>query len=123
MVGKLEKRGIYWCKARIFWDYYLGYRILLTLWQQNLHYSRDLVIFEGFPNLLPTLNSALSHTYTALHCVHIRRSHVLDLFNGSDHPCCPVPCDRGPVPASIPQWCQHVEKVSGPENTPEHPNL
>ena len=21
------------------------------------------------------------------------------------------------------QWCQHVEKVSGPENTSEHPNL
>ena len=24
---------------------------------------------------------------------------------------------------SKPQWCQHVEKVWGPENTSEHPNL
>ena len=39
-------RGFFWCEARIFWDYHLGYRILLTLWQQSLHYSRDLVLLD-----------------------------------------------------------------------------
>ena len=33
MDGKLMIRGFFWCEARIFWDYLLGYRILLTLWQ------------------------------------------------------------------------------------------
>ena len=51
MVGKLEKRGICWCKARIFCDYYLEYRILLTLWQQSLHYSQDLVVIFAQPLL------------------------------------------------------------------------
>ena len=56
MVGKHEKRGICWCKARIFWDYYLGYTILLTLWQQSFHYSRDLVLFNGFSSYHPIQN-------------------------------------------------------------------
>ena len=30
MVGKLKKGGFFWCKARIFWDYHLGYRIFLN---------------------------------------------------------------------------------------------
>ena len=43
MVGKIGNRRILWYKARNFWGCHLGYRILVTLWQQSLHYSRDLV--------------------------------------------------------------------------------
>ena len=44
MVGKLGSRIILWYKARNVWGCHLGYRILVTLWQQSLHYSRDLVL-------------------------------------------------------------------------------
>ena len=65
MVGKLEKRGFFWCKARIFGDYHLGYRILLTLWQQSLHYSLDLV-------LIPTYHFSILSNISKSHLLYFK---------------------------------------------------
>ena len=52
MVGKLGMWGILWCLAKIFWRYYLRYRILLSLWDWYHQYSSHLVIW---PKALPLL--------------------------------------------------------------------
>ena len=46
MVGKLGMWGILWCLAKIFWRYYLRYRILLSLWDWYHQYSSHLVLNE-----------------------------------------------------------------------------